>query len=333
MRLFGGVGELVKEQDVELPVLTEAFQLDKPDGFDVHDLVLRLVVDSTAVDGLGIFVDKLDIQYIRVHLAHTVALSVSRQAMEEQRDVRLYIGADQAELIMLLQTKRCVFRDLGIVLPGELFEEIVIEISCSFFAIQPGKKCKAGDQKAAGCIIQPADGAQLQEDGLPFSDGSLIRELDKTVDPSRPCLYANHALGTELPDCQRLSVNMDGLPGLPQGAAQEFPLCHLPQGSIENHRRPEAEFHRDDVALFLSAPEQVLLPLFQKKHRAHRAYLAGSEAAEPVNRGVLPDIIIDGTALKQKAVIRGGEHGKIGCTCLRADGGKHGQWFIKQLLR
>ena len=102
---------------------------------------------------------------------------------------------------------------------------------------------------------------------------------------------------------------MDGLPGLPQRAAQEFPLRHLPQGGIENHRRPEAEFHRDDVALFLSAPEQVLLPLFQKKHRAHRAYLAGSEAAEPVNRGVLPDIIIDGTALKQKAVIRGGEHG------------------------
>ena len=116
LRLFGGVGELVKEQDVELSVLTEAFQLDKPDGFDVHDLVLRLVVDSTAVDGLGIFVDKFDIQYIRIHLTHTVALSVSRQAMEEQRDVRLYIGADQAELIMLLQTKRCVFRDLPVII-------------------------------------------------------------------------------------------------------------------------------------------------------------------------------------------------------------------------
>ena len=35
----------------------------------------------------------------------------------------------------------------------------------------------------------------------------------------------------------------------------------------------------------------------------------------------------------EEEIDQSGEHGKIGCTCLRADGGKHGQWFIKQLLR
>ena len=128
LRLLCRVGKLVEEEDVRLAVAAESLQAHQPRGLDVHDLVLGFVVDRAAVDGLGSLVHQLDVQRFRVDLAHTVGFSVSGEAVDKHRDVRLDIGPDQAELIVFHKAESAFFRKLVLRLGCKFGEERPVQI-------------------------------------------------------------------------------------------------------------------------------------------------------------------------------------------------------------
>ena len=103
---------------MQLPVFTEPFQLYKPDRLDIDDFIFGFVIDGAAVDGFRGFVDKFNVQHVRVDLADTVALPVAREAVQKNGDIRFHVRSDQAQFIMLENTegfiaRQCALRGLA----------------------------------------------------------------------------------------------------------------------------------------------------------------------------------------------------------------------------
>ena len=168
------VGKLVEEENVRLAVAAEALQAHQPRGLDVHDLVLGFVVDRAAVDGLGGLVHQLDVQRLRVDLTHTVGLSVSGEAVDKHRDVRLDIGPDQAELIVFHKAEGAFFRKLVLRLGCKFGEERPVQIRRALLPVPSAKERHAADEQPVLRVVQPAHRPQFQKDPVPFrGDGSV----------------------------------------------------------------------------------------------------------------------------------------------------------------
>ena len=81
--LLGGVGQFIEEQDMLFSVAAEPLEPDQPGGFDVDDLVFRLVIYGTPVDRFRRFIDQFNIQDLRINLTDAVAFAVSGKAVNE----------------------------------------------------------------------------------------------------------------------------------------------------------------------------------------------------------------------------------------------------------
>ena len=144
--LLGRVCELIKEQNMLLPVPAEALQADQPGGLDVDDLVFRFVVNGAAVDGFRRFVDQLYIQGLRVDLPDAVALAVAGKAVDKDRDIRVHIGADQAELVVAHHFEARVNGQVRLDVGGQFPKERSLQISRRLGAAEACKERHAADK-------------------------------------------------------------------------------------------------------------------------------------------------------------------------------------------
>ena len=177
LSLLGCIGELIEKQYVELSVLAQALQLHQPYRLYIYDLIARLVVYGASVDGLRRLVDELYVEHLRVYLLYAVALAVARKSVYEHRDVRLYVGAYELHLVVLVNAVRAARGGLRIVFREKLIEEGLLQIGVSIFSRKPREESSAAYEELVDLVIIPANRLHLYEDLIARSHSASVAVL------------------------------------------------------------------------------------------------------------------------------------------------------------
>ena len=297
---------------MRLAVAAETLQAHQPRGLDVHDLVFGFVVDRAAVDGLGGLVHQFDVQRLRVDLTHTVGLSVSGEAVDKHRDVRLDIGPDQAELIVFHKSEGAFFRKFVLRFRCEFGEERPVQICRAILPAPSAEECHAADEQPALRVVQPAYRPQLQKDPVPFRRDGSVGKLQVSVGPALFQGQDDHLLGSEAVDRLLCAADCDVASRVAQRAFRKLLLCEVAQTPIQDRRGIQTIVHRGDGAVFPLMLQQRLFARFQQERRPKGTGCAWISPSEAVHAGIPGEIIIHPAAgLMHKAVVRHGQESEV----------------------
>ena len=321
--LLGGVGKLIEKEDVQLAVLAQALQLHQPHGLDVDDLVPALVVDGPAVDGLGRLVHQLDVQDLGVQLLDAVALAVAGEAVEKDRDIRLDVGGDQTQLVVLLHAEGRVLRQRLRLRPAQLLQEVLVQPGRGLLPAQAAQQGRAAEQQAVYRIVVPAHRAQLQKHALPLAEHRPVRELDVAGGPALGGRQAKDLSTAQTVNRAVLSVQAQHPARLGETSLGVLFLCHVPQRRVQDRRGPGPKLRRGQIAAAADVFQLLLLPRLQQECRAQRRLGTVVEASEAVGAVAAAQIPVHAAAVHGKAVVHRGQQHQI-------RGRRHGAHRLKQ---
>ena len=101
--------------------------------------------------------------------------------MDEDRDIRLDIGTDQAELIMPDIAEACAIREILLRSRRQLGEEGPVQVGCSVFPVQAAEEGHTADEESVLRIIQPSYRAQFQKNPVSLRNDCPVGELEVAV--------------------------------------------------------------------------------------------------------------------------------------------------------
>ena len=272
---------------------------------------MRFVVYGAAVDRFRVFVDKLDIQRLRIDLAHAVAFSVAGETVQKNGDIGFDVCADEAELVALLHTEGRVRRELRLALPAKLLKEVPAQISGRLLAVHASEKSLAAQQQAERGVVEPADRPEFQKDRLSLRHDRAVAQLDIAAGASLIERETDQPLAAERIDRNELSRGMHVGSRVMQRAAAVFPLRHFAQACVDEKGRIASELRRDHAVFILDAAQQLFIPLVEQERGAQRAGAALAVPAETVNTAVGEEVVDPALRLVQKAVVRRRQQRKV----------------------
>ena len=322
--LLGSVGQFVEEQNVQLTVGAQLFQLDQPHRLNINNGVGGFVVHRTTVDGFGSFVHQFDVQRLRVDLADTVGLAVAAETVEEYGDIGFHVRTNQRQLIVAAYLKAAGFGRYFLLHIGQLGQEAAFQIVHRSLTGQTSEQCHTADEQLAVFLIQPAHREYFYKYIFPFGDYGAIGQTNIACHAPFFEGHANNFLATQTVHGMCLARNCDAAPCLGKGTAGIFSGSHGTHGLIQHHIGIAAEFHNGNGAVGLLAAKQMFVTLLQHNHGTHRAKLTGVVTTEAVHHPI-GEIVVNGRAVGEEAVIIGGKQRQIRCGSCSAHLFQNGQ--------
>ncbi len=286
------------------------------------------VGDRAPVDGLRRFVDEFDVERLRVDLPDAVTLAVAREPVDEDRDVRFHVSADQREFVVRADMEwlslpafagpGCFFlRGCFFVHGGQFFEESLSQIPLRLFRLHPREQRAAADQQMIRRIVVPANRPHLEEHFAPRGQRRPVGQLHIAGYIVFACRDADDLLGAEPVDRQAFEAvrtrDRKGQVGQRQRAVFVFLLRHVPQSGSEDRHRIRAELRRGDARRLADTLQQGRLTRPELQHRPHRADTGRLLSAASVHAHAVRQIPADVAVVQRKAVIRYGQKREVCC--------------------